>query len=270
VNLRSQGRLINSKLFSWFDFRTPASSCRTLRVSATELKTYYALLLIVLFMILSPIWIVDYPAMVDYPNHLVRCYILAHYHDNPIWQQRYFLVHDPIPNLAIELVVVPLTRLLPLLVCGKVFLSLAATLYVVGCSEVGRAPTGKPNWLALVCAFTFYNSPLLFGFVNYVFGVGVFLCVFAFWLRVRNAMTPLRFFLCCLLSIVAFLVHLSSIVILGVACVTIALLDFVYDRKVRSLVVKLAWLAAPLLLMEASSKEAGGLESSSGRHRAKS
>jgi hypothetical protein len=135
------------------------------------------------------------------------------------------------------------------MVCGRLFLSLAALLYVAGCSEVGRAVTGKPNWLALICAFTFYNSALLLGFVNYLFGLGIFLCAFAFWLRVRNAMTPWRFILCCLLSIAAFLAHLSSIAILGMACVTIALLDFIQDRKFPHLLVKVAWLASPAPLI---------------------
>jgi hypothetical protein len=195
--------------------------------------------------------------MVDYPNHLARCYILAHYHDNPFFQQRYILDHSPLPNLAIDLIVTPLLRILPLIVAGKVFLSIAAALYVLGCSAVGRAVTGKPNWLALVCAFTFYNSQLLYGFVNYVFGIGVFLCVFAFWFRVRNAISPLRFFLLCLLSLATFLAHLSSVVFLGFACCTIALLDFVRDRRIRSLIVKLAWLACPLVLMVGFMKSSG-------------
>jgi hypothetical protein len=216
------------------------------------------MLLAVFFILLIPIWTVKYPGMVDYPNHLARCYIIAHYHGNPVFQQRYVLDRSPLPNLAIDLIVTPLLRFLPLLVAGKVFLSLAAALYVIGCSAVGRAVTGKPNWLALVCAFTFYNSQLLWGFVNYVFGVGVFLCVFAFWLRIRNAMTPLRFLFCCLLSIAAFLAHLSSVAILGVACCTIALLDFLRDRKARDLIVKLGWLACPVLFMEGFVKKIGG------------
>ena len=214
--------------------RLPGNQVEASRNSTQELKDYYAMLLIVFCMILIPIWIVKYPGMVDYPNHLTRCYVLD---------------HSPLPNLVIDLIVTPLLRILPLMVAGKVFLSLAAALYVLGCSAVGRAVIGKPNWLALVCAFTFYNSQLLFGFVNYVFGIGVFLCAFAFWLRIRNAMTPLRFFLCSLLSLAAYFAHLSSVVILGAACCTIALLDFVRDRKIRGLIVKLAWLASPILLM---------------------
>jgi hypothetical protein len=229
----------------------PSEAARDERESTAGLKFYYAALLIVLVAILLPIWIVKYPGMLDFPNHLTRCYILAHYHDNPVWQQRFIVVHGPIPDLAIEIIVLPLLQLLPLMICGKIFLSLAAALYVAGCSEVGRAITGKPNWLALVCAFTFYNSALLYGFVNYIFGVGVFLCAFAFWLRVRNAMTPWRFLLCCLLSIAAFLAHLSSIAILGIACVTIALLDFIQDRRFSRLLVKVAWLASPVPLVAA-------------------
>jgi hypothetical protein len=223
-----------------------------------EVSFYNAALLMVLAAILVPLWIVKYPGMVDYPNHLARCYILAHYHDNPFWQQLYSLDRSPLPNLAIDLIVTPLLRILPLIVAGKLFLSLAAVLYVVGCSKVGRAVTGKPNWLALICALTFYNSLLLYGFVNYIFGIGVLLCVLAFWLRIRNAMTPLRFLLLCLLSMVAFLAHLSSIVILGVACCTIALIDFVRDRRFVSLPIKLAWLSSPILFVGGFLKKHSG------------
>ncbi|MFZ1085884.1 MAG: hypothetical protein WAN35_13045 [Terracidiphilus sp.] len=222
-----------------------------------EFKAYYASLLVVLMVILVPIWAVDYPGLVDYPGHLARCFVLAHYHDNPVWQQRYGLVLAPAPNLAIDLIVTPLVRLLPLQVCGKIFLSLTAALFVFGCSEVGRAITDRPNWLALVCAFMFYNSNLLYGFVNYCFGLGLFLCVFALWLRLRDHITPLRFLLFCLLSIAAFLAHLSSVVLLGVACCTVALIEFARDRKLFRMTAKVGWLACPALLMAAYMKHDG-------------
>jgi hypothetical protein len=216
--------------------------------SIPEFGTYYVALLLVLIACLVPIWIVNYPGLTDYPNHLVRDYILAHYNESPLWQNRYSLDLAPIPNLAIDLFVVPLQRFLPLLVCGKLFLSLMAALYILGCSELGKAIAGKPNWLALACALTFYNTELLKGLVNYIFGVAVFLCAFAFWLRVRDRMTPITFLLCGLLSIVAFLSHLSSIVLLGVACSIISFLDFARHRKLIKLTINLAWLGFPILL----------------------
>jgi len=229
----------------------PSRSPRALAVrmgSVLKRNTYYIGLLLVLIVCVIPIWIVDYPGLTDYPNHLVRDYILAHYSESPLWQQRYSLDLTPIPNLAIDLLVVPLQRFLPLLICGKLFLTASAALYVFGCSELGKAIVGKPNWLALVCALTFYNTELLKGLVNFIFGVAVFLCVFAFWLRVRDRMSPLYFSACGLLSIVAFLSHLSSSVLLGVACSTVAFLDFVRHRRVLKLIIELAWMGFPVLL----------------------
>jgi hypothetical protein len=209
-----------------------------------------------LVLILIPIWIVDYPGMVDYPNHLTRCYILAHYHGNPLWQQRYQLDHTPIPNLMMDLIVTSLTRFLPLLVSGKLFLSLIAILYVGGCSAVGRSIAGRPNWLALPCAFTLYNKQFLYGFANYVFGVGVFLCAFAYWYRVRDKMTPLRFLICGLLSLAAYFSHLSSLVFLFIACFIITLFDYLRDRRLHEHWFKMLWLIfpAPLLFLYVSSR----------------
>jgi hypothetical protein len=223
----------------------------------SESKTYNVALLFVLVACLTPIWIVDYPGMTDYPNHLVRDYIIAHYNETPLWQQRYSLDLTPLPNLAIDLFVVPLLRFLPLLVCGKLFLSLAAALYIFGCSELGKSIAGKPNWLALVCALTFYNTELLKGLVNFIFGISVFLCVFALWLRVRDRMSPMYFSLCALLSMVAFLSHLSSFVLLGIACSTVAFLDFIRHRMLRKLTAELAWLGFPVLLMFAFFRGSG-------------
>ena len=97
---------------------------------------YYLALTIVLTAILIPIWIVDYPGMVNYANHLARCYILAHYHDNPFWQQLFYLDYTPLPNLAMDAFVAPLAKLLPILLCGKLFLSLGAVLFVVDAARL--------------------------------------------------------------------------------------------------------------------------------------
>lgn len=210
---------------------------------------FYSIALFILIIVcLIPIWSVDCPEITDFPNHLVRDYILAHYHENPLWQQRYALDGTPLPNLAIDLFVVPLLKLLPLFVCGKLFLSASAALYIIGCHETARALHGRPNWLALVGGLTFYNTELTKGLVNYVFGVSVFLCIFAFWFRVRTRMSPTTFLLCGLLSIAAYLSHLSSVVLLGLCCGSVAAFDFVRHRKLSKLVAEVAWLGFPLLL----------------------
>jgi hypothetical protein len=216
--------------------------------SATN-KAYNWSLLLVLLVTLVPILIVRYPDMIDYHNHLARCYILAHYHSTPIFHERYSVVPTPSPELAMDLVVVPLLRILPLLVAGKVFLALTVVLFVLGSSAVGKAVAGKPNWLALVCALTFYNYQSFFGFVDFMFGIGVFLCTFALWLRWRNHMTAWRFAACGCLAIAAYLSHLSSIIFLGIACLVYTADDFSQDRRWKPVFLKLAWFAFPLPLL---------------------
>jgi hypothetical protein len=44
---------------------------------------YFLALALTFCVLLVPIWIVNYPGMIDYPNHLARCYILAHFHSSP-------------------------------------------------------------------------------------------------------------------------------------------------------------------------------------------
>jgi hypothetical protein len=249
ANLREQGYL------------TLGSTGAKVEEPTSNLKFYYAALIIVLLAVLIPIWIVDYPGMEDHPGHLARWYILAHYHDSPFWQKQYYLDFTPLPNLAVDAIVVPLAKVLPIILCSKLLLSLLAVIYLLGCSEVGRALTGKPNWLALVAAFTFYNIDLLWGQMSCVLGMGVFLFAFAYWLRVRNAMTPLRFCACSLLGIAAYFAHLSSVTFLYAACLTVGLLDFSRDRSFPRLTVKLGWLVFPVMIMAAFMKGSGSVGS---------
>ncbi|MGH9488155.1 MAG: hypothetical protein ACRD04_11270 [Terriglobales bacterium] len=136
-------------------------------------RTYYALLDVVLAAAIVPLWLVRFPELLDYPSHLARCYILAHYGASRLWQQDYHVVFGPIPNLAMDVIVPALARWLPILASGKIFLTLTALLYVLGCDALGKAAWGRPHWLALAAGLTFFNSNLLLGRVNYMFGLAV-------------------------------------------------------------------------------------------------
>ncbi len=218
---------------------------------------YWALFGFVLLALLAPIWIVRDPGMVDYPNHLARCYILAHYHDSPVWAERYILVRAPRPNLAMELCVVPLERIVPLAASGKIFLSLSALLFALGCFGIGRYACGKPSWLSLPVAFTFYNSTLFWGFANYLFGVGVFLCSFAYWLHIHKRMRLMHLAVCGLLGLACFYAHLSSFVFFAAACCLLALGEYWHERKLAPLLRKTAWILVPCGAMFAYMRHGG-------------
>lgn len=163
----------------------------------TNLLTYYAALGLGLAAAIAPMWMVTFPGMIDYPSHLVRCYILAHFGSNPFWPHFYRVQFGPIPNLAMDAIVTPLAHWLPIVVSGQIFLTLLALVYFLGCSELAQAAWGQPQWLALVAGLTLYNATLLWGFVNYLFGLGLFFLAFAVWLRLRRRLTAGRFVLLC-------------------------------------------------------------------------
>lgn len=212
-------------------------------------KLYYALLVLAFVLAIVPLWLVRFPEMMDYPAHLARCYILAHFHSNPLWPQVYRVRFGPIPNLAIDAIVAPLAHWLPIGLSGRIFLTLLALLYVGGCEALGRAAWGRQHAMTLVAAFTFLNTNLMDGRVNYLFGLALAFWVLALWLRWRAAMTARRFLLFCGLSLLVYLAHLGAIAVLGVACCTIALVDFARHRRLRPLLAEVGWMVCPTLLL---------------------
>ena len=73
--------------------------------SAGSSKSYWVAFASVCAFLCLPLLSVTYPPLVDYPNHLARAHVLYHYADVPAYQARYYKVLEPIPNLAIDLVV---------------------------------------------------------------------------------------------------------------------------------------------------------------------
>src|SRR5215467_592761 len=69
-----------------------------------------------------PVLSVTYAPLVDYPNHLARAYILYHYNETPAYQQAYYKLFEPIPNVAIDLIMVSLQRFVDILTGSKIFL----------------------------------------------------------------------------------------------------------------------------------------------------
>ncbi|MGC8785788.1 MAG: hypothetical protein ACP5RN_15585, partial [Armatimonadota bacterium] len=55
------------------------------------------------FVLLLPIWLTAYPPLLDWPNHLARAYILAHYREVPQFQDAYTLYFGLLPNLGVDI-----------------------------------------------------------------------------------------------------------------------------------------------------------------------
>src|SRR6202171_548141 len=75
--------------------------------------------------LLAPIWIVAFPPLLDYPNHLARSFVLAHLNDPKFTFSKFYRADwGAYPYLGMDASLALLSRLLPIEVAGRVFLSL--------------------------------------------------------------------------------------------------------------------------------------------------
>jgi hypothetical protein len=156
------------------------------------------------------------PPLVDYPNHLARMHLLAE-GGNAFYAVRW----APLPNLAEDLIVPPLSRVLPLDTAGKLFLVMIFALMAGGALWLNRCATGCWRWWPLLAFLLLYNRILLWGFLNYLFGIGVALVGSASWLALEGRRWWLRVFASSLVALACFFSHIAvfafyALVLLGV------------------------------------------------------
>jgi hypothetical protein len=201
-------------------------SSSTLNSSARKARAlYWSLLFAVVLAQVIPLWVVEYPPLVDYPNHLSRACILARYSTVQVFQSTYALAPTPPPNSASDLILTPLCRAMNPRVAGKLFLSFIVVLFAAGCHLLGRRIQGEATWLAPLCTFFIYNSLFLYGFVNFNLGLGAFCVTLGSWDILRRRSGPWGIVLTGILIFATFLTHLAAFACLAVAAAVVTLYD---------------------------------------------
>ena len=186
-------------------------------------RTYLVVWAIMALAHLGALWASVYPPLLDYPNHLARAFILNRYDESAAFREAFVPDWKPTPYLGADLLFEALLSFLDPLDAGRVVLSLSFVLFAVGCCLLGHALHGRATWSSIVAAFVFLNPGLLYGFLNYVLGLGLFFCAAAFFLRVSE--TPHRSWRTglglTLLSLACYFCHLAAFVLLCVVVGTI-------------------------------------------------
>ena len=163
-----------------------------------------------------PLFSTVLPPLVDYPNHLARMHLLAE-GGNAFYAVRW----APLPNLAEDLLVPPLTLFLPLPLAGKLFLLASFALIAGGALSLNRAAAGGWRLWPLLAFVLLYSRVFLWGFLNYLFGIGLALCGAALWLALENAPPPRRAVVAAVLAFAVYLAHVEAfgfygLVLLGI------------------------------------------------------
>jgi hypothetical protein len=223
---------------------------RTLKHPDTTAFQHVAARFVVLFALASlPILANQYLPLYDYPNHLARMYLLRMLPVSPALQQYYAFNWQPLPNLAMDLVVPILSRLVPLAFAGKLFILLTLFLLAVGPAMIHRILFREWSNVPLLSFLVLYGRILLWGYLNFLFGLGLALVFFATWLALRSRRPLLRLLAGIIFVTVLYFAHLEAVGIYGLVVIPYEM-AMVYQRRgaIRERFVDLSVAALPFLV----------------------
>ena len=141
---------------------------------------------VLITVVLAPMAFAQYPPLVDYPNHLARIYILSALGDDPVLREIYAANWSLVPNLAMDALLVPLAKLVPIHLLGRLFVILTMAMFIGGTYTLHRVIHGRTGLWPAVSLLFVYNKVLAWGFLNYLFGAGLTLFALAAWIWVRE------------------------------------------------------------------------------------
>jgi hypothetical protein len=198
---------------------------------------------------LLPVLLTPIPAMVDYPNHLARMYILSQ-NGTPDANSYYEVVWALYPNLAMDLLVPQMARLISVETATRLFLLLSQLLIVGGALVLERVVKGRVHIAGFAALMFLYCLPFTWGFVNFEFGLGVALWAIAAYLMVAERAWPTRFVVNAVFVTALFAAHFFA---LGIYGATLGLYELwrAHDRKISygDAALRLAILAIPVVVL---------------------
>jgi hypothetical protein len=209
------------------------------------------LLHLVAFMLtVLPLWQTTAPPLSDYLNHLARMHILHDFDHSAALQQNYRVVWQIVPYYAMEAVVLPLLRVTDIYTAGKIFIVLGLLLTVCGVLWLHLLTFRRIHAPSFLVHPLLYSLNLGWGFVPFVFSIGVMLCLFAGLIALRERSTAIRLLYVTCAATLLFFCHLIALGIFAllVACASTAQ-DKWFSRSFfrHGLVMLPAFLPAVLL-----------------------
>jgi hypothetical protein len=211
---------------------------------------------------LCPLLVVAIPAMVDYPNHLARMYILtdiARTARNPFYEVRWGLY----PNLAMDIIVPVLANYTGVATATKTFCFLSLALITSGSMIIELLVKKKIELSAVIASTFLYSLPVAFGFLNFAFGLGIALWGIAGWIGLKNKVWYLRMTVHCIVVATLLVSHLFALGLYGTILALYESHQLIYSktffRSAASILVTLCFpIAIALIATWALGGKVGG------------
>src|SRR5689334_8031674 len=159
------------------------------------------------------------PPLVDLFGHMGRYRVELDLNHSP-WLQQYYDYHwAAIGNLGVDLLVIPLGKLLGLEPAVKLIVLLIPPMTAAGFLWVAREVHGRIPPTAFFALPFIYGFPFLFGFVNFTLSVAFAFVAFGLWLRLgRLDRTVVREWVFVPISLIVFFTHTYGWGLLGLMC----------------------------------------------------
>ena len=154
----------------------------------------------------------------DLQAHLSRGALIAASGHAPFLAQFYTINWAPTGAFALDLILPPLVGLFGIMLAGKIFVLLTFFALAGGVAFLNATLSGRLSWWPLLAFLLLYNLVLTWGFLNYLFGLGLLLWVVGAWIRTESWSWPLRTACFSLLAYALLICHLYTFALYG-ACV---------------------------------------------------
>lgn len=214
-----------------------------------------------------PVAFADVMPLVDYPGHLVRVHLLAHWDELAGYDTYYHPAWRLLPNLALEAIAVPLAKVLPTRTAMRVFCALVLVVLVCGGARLNRLVTGRWTAWSFAPALLVYNHVFAYGFLNFLFGLGLSLFALASHIAARSRPPRVRVAREVAFMLVLFFSHVVVLAAYGIAAAAYDTAAALSRRRswlelARDAAVLAAGGLVPLVLMTMSPTrgEANGIE----------
>jgi hypothetical protein len=162
-----------------------------------------------------PVLLYPWPPLADYINHLSRMHIIATMGSDPDLSKFYDVNWQIIPNLMMDMIVPPLTRLMSVYAAGQIYTIVSFVLIMAGTLALNRQLFGRWSVLPLIAFPLLYNNVFLVGTMNYIFGMGLALWAMTAWVRLREHHLIVRLTVSLLFVLALFFCHLFAVGVYG-------------------------------------------------------
>lgn len=158
--------------------------------------------------------------MIDFYNHVMRFDLLRRLGSDPVLDAHYRADWGVLPNIALDVLAVGLLGFVPADWLPHLLTVLVMVVQFAGVMLLSRALSGRFHWFtALLTVPLLYSWILNWGFVNFLFGLGLAMAATAWWISQRDR--PLRrLALAVPAAVLIFFAHGVAFALYGIAIAT--------------------------------------------------